>query len=81
MMFLANKTMNSETEGRLFYYCNDGETVEGPHAWEQLLELLANGDISPATAICESGSEEWTTLGSYMLAEEQVLAAPFAVAW
>lgn len=68
--------MNPESEVRLFYYCNDGETVEGPHTWEQLLQLLGNGVISQATAICESGLEEWTTLGSYMLAEEQVLAAP-----
>lgn len=78
--FPVDHTMDSEAEGRLFYYCSDNETVEGPHTWEQLLELLGDGDISPSTAICEAGSKEWTTFGSYMLAEEQVLAAPFAVA-
>ena len=63
--------MNPEHEDRLFYYCNDGETVEGPHTWEQLLELLGNGLISPATAICEAGSEVWVAFGSLLPAEEQ----------
>ena len=71
--------MNPEPEERLFYYCNDNEIVEGPHTWEQLLELLGASFISQATAICEAGSKEWTTFGNFMLAEEQVLATPLDV--
>ena len=66
--------MNPEPEGRLFYYCKDNETVEGPHAWEQLLELLGTGVVSHATAICEAGRDEWTTLGNFMPCEEQASA-------
>lgn len=72
--------MNLETEGRQFYYCNDGETVEGPHALEELLELLGNGAISPATAICEAGTSEWTTFGNHMPCEELASANPPDVA-
>ena len=69
-----------ETEERLFYYCNDNETVEGPHAWEQLLELHGNGDISSATAICEAGSDEWTTLGQLLPSDDPGVADPLAAA-
>ena len=62
--------MNPETEDRLFYFCNDNETVEGPHAWEHLLELHGNGVISPATAICEAGCDEWTTLGQLLPSDD-----------
>ena len=72
--------MNTGPEGRQFYYFNDSRTVEGPHTWEQLLELLGNGVISPATAICEGGSEEWVTFGNFIPGEEQVLADPLDVA-
>ncbi len=72
--------MNPETEDRLFYYCNDGETVEGPHTWEQLLELHGNGVVSPATAICEAGSSEWTTLGQLLPSDDPGYADPLAVA-
>lgn len=72
--------MNPETEGRLFYYCNDNETVEGPHAWEQLLELHGNGVISPSTAICEAGCDEWTTLGQLLPSDDPGYADPRDVA-
>ena len=71
--------MNPETEDRLFYYCTDGETVEGPHAWEQLLELLGDGVISLATAICEAGRDEWTTLGQLLPSDDPDHADPLAV--
>ena len=74
-----NQPMNPETEGRLFYYSNDSETVEGPHPWEQLLELHGNGVISPATAICEAGSDEWTTLGQLLPSDDPGYADPLAV--
>ena len=72
--------MSTETEPLHFYYCNDNETVEGPYAWEQLLELYGNGIISSTTAICQAGAEDWTAFGNFMLAEEQVLEASMAVA-
>ncbi len=72
--------MNPETEGRLFYYCNDNETVEGPHTWEQLLELHGNGAISSATAICEAGCDEWTTLGQLLPSDDPGYADPRDVA-
>ncbi len=71
--------MSTDTEPLLFYWCNDNVTVEGPHTWEQLLELYGNGTISNATAICQAGAEDWTPFGDMMPAREQVLEDSMAV--
>jgi hypothetical protein len=63
--------VNPETESPLFFYCHDGVTVEGPHSWEQILELYEAGAVSAETAICMAGYEEWTTLGSYFPPAEE----------
>ena len=64
--------MNPQSEAPLFYYCNDGATVEGPHYWEQILELYEAGAVSAETSLCVAGHEEWSTLGSYLSPGEEV---------
>jgi hypothetical protein len=63
--------VNPEADSPLFYYCHDGVTVEGPHYWEQILELYEVGAVSAETSICMAGHEEWTTLGSWFPSAEE----------
>jgi hypothetical protein len=63
--------VNPQSEAPLFYYCNDGATVEGPYYWEQILELYEAGSVSTETSLCVAGHEEWTTLGSYFSPGEE----------
>ena len=65
--------MSAEAETPLFFYCSDGVTVEGPYAWEQILELLEAEVISGETVVCMAGSEEWTPLGNYFPAEDPIV--------
>ena len=63
--------MNSDPEDSLFYFCNDGATVEGPISWENVLELFEAGAISRDTSLCAADSDQWFTFGSCFPAEEQ----------
>lgn len=72
--------MDAQPESPLFFYCNDGATVEGPYAWEQAGELLEQGLVSGETAICFAESEEWIALSSYFPAEDSGVAKTLELA-
>lgn len=63
--------MNFDPEDSLYYYCNDGATVEGPTSWETILELFDAGVVSRDTSVCAAGSDEWFTFASCFPAEKQ----------
>lgn len=42
-----------------FYYCTDGDTVEGPVPFEVLQRFLSEGDVTPSTLVCAEGKTEW----------------------
>jgi hypothetical protein len=47
-----------------FFYCTDGETVEGPVYSDQLFEMYKAGRLTTKTQICAGRSDVWMTLNS-----------------
>ena len=45
-----------------YYYCLDGQTVDGPHSEREIVELFQTGVLKPETLICAAGDKDWTPL-------------------
>lgn len=55
-----------------WYYCYDGQTIEGPVDLDELKQLAADGMLPPHTVVAPEGSQEWQSL-------EAVLSPPSAI--
>lgn len=47
-----------------YYYCLDGQTVDGPHSEGEMQELLGHGVLQPETQVCPAGEKEWISLSA-----------------
>jgi hypothetical protein len=47
-----------------WYYCRDGQTVEGPIILDDLVRLFSDGKLPPDTMVAAEGEQEWRALKS-----------------
>ncbi len=47
-----------------WYYCRDGETIEGPLEETALLTMAAKGELPATTLVAAVGADEWRPLSS-----------------
>ncbi|SDT86044.1 hypothetical protein SAMN05444156_0108 [Verrucomicrobium sp. GAS474] len=55
-----------------YFYCLDGQTVDGPHSEREMKELLLSQKLAPETQVCPAGEKDWIPLGSVRFSEETV---------
>lgn len=51
---------------RMFYYCRDGQAVEGPVSIDELAKLKAEGQVTSETSVAVAGEETWSPLDSFL---------------
>ncbi len=53
-----------------YFYCIDGQTVEGPISSDQLLDYLKKGILIPETPLCLPGEKDWHPLKDCLITEQ-----------
>lgn len=49
-----------------YYYCTDGENVQGPVEYETLVKLVLAGSITKETPVCTEGIDKWWPAGRFV---------------
>ncbi len=53
-----------------YFYCLDGQTVDGPHSEREMKELFVTQKLASETPVCPAGEKEWLPLGSIAFSDE-----------
>jgi len=59
-----------------FYYCTDGETVEGPVCRETLEDFFVRSLLSPSTLVCPEGHTDWAFITTLFSVTEDLPKPP-----
>jgi len=60
-----------------YYYCTDGQHIQGPLAEPSILKLYSSGSLPATTQICLAGSEQWIPITD--ISEPKQNAVPMPV--